>query len=233
MAEMLIVAGQSNALTRGVSGEPLPSLWKPGYDIQFWDGLRFKTYMPELQDYWGPEVGYAMARRHSGVKEHLYIVKHAVGNTQLGAAAKYGDLTSNDEPDWFPTTQDGLFDQLSEKVARAKHDKRGIDSFTILWIQGEADTRSAKSAEDYRDNCLYLYRKMRYGFASLTTKIISSTVSPLVYPKEFIESQREVAKAHRLNFIVETDQFKYQSDRIHLSRNSAIQLGREAWDISN
>jgi len=93
VSKLLIIAGQSNALTRNVTGN-LPVKWQTTNQVQFYKNGEFSPYHPEKEDYWGAEVGWviewvANKDRHEG--ENVYIVKCAKGD-RLNVAADLADI---------------------------------------------------------------------------------------------------------------------------------------------
>ena len=229
MSKLLIIAGQSNALTRGVTGN-LPVKWQTTNQVQFYKNGEFSPYHPEKEDYWGAEVGWviewvANKDRHEG--ENVYIVKCAKGNTQLAPQNKYGVLGAKGF-DWWPNTPNSLFQALSNSLSGAfmavpKGDK--FTSATMLWVHGEADSRTEQASRDYVDNCRYFFAKTRM-LIPVPTKIGVSVVSPR-YSEVHRNRQRYLGQA--LNTFCIDGVRTYQDDGIHLSRNGTTCVGRDAY----
>ena len=240
MSEMLIVAGQSNSLTRGVRGNKmLPARWPlAAPTTYFWDGGQFVLYNPALYDTFGPEVGYAIARYDAGERSPLYIVKYGMGNTQLSPIDEVGALTTVAQqwaigdrpkfpvPDWHPSTNKGLFSVLKEMLNKACLD-RFVYQHTFLWVQGEADAHAGEvSWEDYAKYLEDLVFTMELRF---DIQVCISTLSPK-YKDKIRQAQLKVCLGKRTRHLIVTDDYNYDPrDGIHLTRNSAMRLGKHAY----
>jgi len=240
MSEMLIVAGQSNSLTRGVKGtKMLPARWPLAAPITyFWDGAAFRLYVPELQENFGPEVGYAIARYDAGERSSLYIVKYGMGNTQLSPIEEVGALTTVAQqwaigdrprfpvPDWHPSTYKGLFSVLREMVNKATLASPFVYQHTFLWVQGEADAGEGPQSR-YAAYLEDLVIAMELRFDNL--QVCISTLSPK-YKDKIRQAQLKVCLGKRTRHLIVTDDYNYDPrDGIHLTRNSAMRLGKHAY----
>ena len=241
MSEMLIVAGQSNSLTRGVRGNKmLPARWPLAAPTTYcWDGGQFVLYNPALYDTFGPEVGYAIARYDAGERSSLYIVKYGMGNTQLSPIDEVGALTTVAQqwaigdrpkfpvPDWHPSTNKGLFSVLREMLNKACLD-RFVYQHTFLWVQGEADAGEV-SWETYAKYLEDLIFTMELRF---DIQVCISTLSPK-YKRMLMQAQIKVCQSKPNRHLINTDDYNYWiEDGIHLTRNSAMRLGKHAYEAA-
>lgn len=225
----LIIAGQSNAITRGVSG-PVPAAWASGPDVQFWNGSRFEPYDTSAATNWGPEVGYAAAWRAAGSPGgRLRIVKHAVGNTQLAPQSSYGDLGA-DGMDWHPSTNNSLFAELVRKVDSALGITPGEPELTLLWVHGEADSRLEAASKAYPEHMRIFVATLERRLGRKLDRIALSLVS-LRYAEAHRERQRIAARGIKAA-VIDGANYPHQSDGIHLDRTGAYRLGQDAYGFA-
>lgn len=151
--QVLIVAGQSNALGFQITGAELPSWYAPDARVQIWTATGWQTMEPGVNcgikhqlGAWGPEVGYAAAwlADPANAGQTLYVVKHTDGG--IGLAANPGAV------DWSPSSVGEMFDGATAKVAAAKATLTGPFHTTALWFQGEQDATNATDAGNYATN---------------------------------------------------------------------------------
>ncbi len=153
--QVLVVAGQSNALGFQVTPGELPSWYATNSRVQIWDGSAFVTMNPGVNTgtpaaptAWGPEVGYASAwlADPANAGQMLYVVKSVKGSTGLAQDTGAGVL------DWSPASVGELFDTTTAKVAAAKAALTGPFHTTAIWFQGENDALSSTTANAYAAN---------------------------------------------------------------------------------
>lgn len=149
--EILIVAGQSNALGFQVTPGELPGWYAPTSAVQIWNGSAFVTMQPGVNTgtpanptAWGPEVAYAAAWVNDHPGQTLYVVKSVKGSTGLAQDAG--------AQDWSPASTGELFDAATAAVTAAKAALSGPFHTTALWFQGEEDATSAAKSAAYGTN---------------------------------------------------------------------------------
>lgn len=149
-AYILYVAGQSNSAAEGTTAvRTAPSGWVSDSSIKIWDGTggAWATYTPGtnsmgqtattgqsgFQQWWGPEVHFAMKWRLDNPTKTLYIVKHSYGGVSLDSSAG--------PPNWHPSTSGSLYSQLKTKSDNAKTALRASGlaptPIAFIWVQGE------------------------------------------------------------------------------------------------
>lgn len=235
--EIVVVAGQSNAITQGVRGaEGLPLGWMDTPRVQYLDVDGFVPYCPESLPSWGPEAAFARSwlSANANNTKVLYVVRKALAGSQLGAVAKYGQIGIA-KRDWSPSSGQ-LFAETTASIRIARADLHAPRVTTILFIQGEADCRSTDALADYAGNCAEAYAAMRMQWGDSSTKIVTHTVSPHYdgYPfDEMLARQQEVAALDRLNFICNLRDAAYQDDRIHLAPAGVNALGEGCYRLTH
>lgn len=147
---MLYVAGQSNASAEGTNAaRTAPPGWVSDSNIKIWDGTAgaWATYTPGtnsmgqtattgqggFQQWWGPEIHFAMKWRLDNPTKTLYIVKHTFGGISL-------DPTSG-STNWHPSTSGSLYATLKTKSDNAKIALQAANlnpvPIAFIWMQGE------------------------------------------------------------------------------------------------
>ncbi|HEY8570833.1 sialate O-acetylesterase [Phenylobacterium sp.] len=213
MTELVVVAGQSNALGYQVSPSELPAWYQPTAQVQIWTDAGWRTLTPGVNtgtpanpNAWGPEVAFA----HAWVQEHpgetLYIVKSVKGSTPLADAP--GE-------DWSPRSDGSLFDATTAKVAAARAALGGAVSTTVLWFQGEQDASSPAWADAYAANLAELQAAaaQEWGASRFLMGRIDTDYG----------ANATVQQAQGPGF--NTDEFLKQGDNLHLTGQAQIDSG--------
>lgn len=229
-SQMLVVAGQSNALVSGISGATgLPSGWADTSRVQMWGGASFATYSPSAATNWGPEVAYAKAWLAANATGTLYMVKSAVANTQLGAIGTYGAANGATQ-DWAPA--DTLYTNLKAAVLAAKAGLTTPVNVTVLWMQGETDAMASNLATAYQSNLTALFAQMRTDFGA--NVIVSGAVNDSrawLRKDQIITAQ--IAVESSKNRFVTADDLALQADGFHYVTASANSIGTALFTAIN
>jgi hypothetical protein len=165
-ALVYLLGGQSNMVGVGQASALPPSLRVAQDDVWIywsgwpaWRGLQPSSdYSSGSGSYMGPEVsfGRAMADAHPG--REVYLIKHAVGGTDL--ASYWYPGTEDSDPSmgegyrvWLDTVHGGL----------AELEDQGVDYEVagMIWMQGEADASVESWAHAYQDNLLSFIDRVR------------------------------------------------------------------------
>lgn len=230
--EMIAVAGQSNAVGQVSGSSGLPSGWVNTARVQFWKAGAWETYDPANETNWGPEVGFAKAWLDAHALGTLYIVKYAVGGSQLGQVSVYGQL-STATGDWSPETSASYYDTLTSRVVAAKAATPDVPVTDFLWIQGEADSKDVDAIADYADNIAALYAAARSDWSAPTLRVVTHVVTRtyVEYDWDALWAQQQIAAAvDPLAFIVDTEGLSYIDD-IHLTQSGLNALGSTAYSL--
>lgn len=213
MTELIVVAGQSNALGYQVNPSELPEGFTAFADVKIWTDAGWQPLTPGVNTgtaanptAWGPEVAFAYAwtREHPG--ETLYIVKSVKGSTPLAEAP--GE-------DWSPASQGSLFDAAAAKIAAARATLAGPVSTTVLWFQGEQDASNPDWAGAYGEHLSQLRAAAaaEWGADRFLMGRIETAYAG--------NSEVQGAQGEGFN----TDEFAKQADGLHLTGAAQIDSG--------
>ncbi|MFN3585727.1 sialate O-acetylesterase [Phenylobacterium sp.] len=226
-ADLVIVAGQSNALGYGLSGQDLPADIGPDAQVRIWDGARFavmapgrNTGSPNFPASWGPEAGFAHAWRAAHPDRPLYIVKYARGSTPLAPSPGR---------DWAPESGE-LFQETEEAVAaaRAALEAQGLHPriAAVLWMQGEADATDPARAGAYRSNLTALLAAIRERWAKADTPVVVGRIPDFgARAGEVRAAQAAVDAADPRTATVDAKGLPMQPDGLHIAAAGQLRLG--------
>jgi hypothetical protein len=226
--ELLIVAGQSNALGFRLDAADLPAgLRRPDPRVKIWDGRAFVTLRPGVNTgapnnprSWGPETAFA----HAWLRDHpgrtLFVVKLARGSTPLAASPGL---------DWAPASGE-LFSQTETEVrkARAWLARRGAvpAATAILWMQGESDAARADAAAAYGRNLAAALPQMRARWGDPGSRIALGRIGlGWPYAGTVRAAQAQVDAADPLAVAVDTAAYPLLPDSQHYAAAGQLRLG--------
>lgn len=229
--ELVVVAGQSNALGFRLSGRDLPpGAYQPDERVRIWTGRGFETMTPGVNtgspnnpQCWGPEVGYARAWLAAHRIGTLHIVKHARGSTALAP---------NAGRDWSPESGE-LFAQTAAAVQAGR---RALPSpaavGAILWMQGEQDAAAEATARAYGRNLSRALPRMRAEWADPTTPVLFGRIG-LNWPYAGLvrTAQAQVDAADPLAASVETSDYPLLPDGLHYAAAGQLRLGADLYAV--
>lgn len=205
--QVYLLAGQSNMDGYGVITGLPPSWLEGGTDVPlYWSGWgEFRALAPASYGgafYTGPEVSLGQTLAAAG--QHLALVKHAVGGTDLYSYWYPGD--SADETDTGPGWS-VLVESL--RAAEAELDAAGEPWrwAGFVWMQGESDALDATMTEAYAENLERLLRRVREetGEPELPAAIgLIACEGLCTYLDEVRAAQQEVVEADGHATAVET-----------------------------
>ena len=125
----------------------------------------------------GPEVGIAEKLNEDFANEKFYIVKYAIGGTNL-----YDDWRS---PSSLPTTEQGNLERgktgwcynnfvklLSESIELLKKDNLIPEIRALCWMQGESDSEEIDNVKNYTDRFNKLIKDFENTFGAYIKKYI-------------------------------------------------------------
>ncbi len=165
-ALVYLLGGQSNMVGVGQASSLPPSLRVSQDDVWIywsgwpaWRGLQPSSdYSSGSATYMGPEVSFGRAMADAHPEREVYLIKHAVGGTDL---ASYWHPGEHDEDPaigdgyavWLETVRDGL----------AELDAQGVDTEIagMIWMQGEADATVESWAAVYEQNLQHFIGRVR------------------------------------------------------------------------
>jgi hypothetical protein len=213
LTELVVIAGQSNALGYQVQPSELPAWWQPAPRVQIWTDAGWQIMTPGVNtgtpanpQAWGPEVAFAHAWLQEHPGETLYIVKSVKGSTPLAQAP--GE-------DWSPASAGSLFDATTAKVAAAKAALAGPAETTVLWFQGEQDASSSAWAHEYAHNLAILQTAAAAHWGA--SRFLMGRIDT-----DYADNQTvQFAQGAGFN----TDEFGKQADNLHLTGQAQIDSG--------
>lgn len=237
--QLLIVAGQSNAVTQAVSGSgSLPAGWADTARVQMWNNSAnvFATYSPGAATNWGPEVAYAKAWLDANADNDtvLYIVKLAIGGSQLGAISIYGQLSSSNQ-DWSQVSTGHWFDQMTAEVTPAKAALSSPYSIRVFWIGNQSDGQSQAATDDLAANLATHFAAIRSEWAAADTPITFVTIpdNVLYRTAEVVAKERQALVADGRSKLVEMRFVPFQGDGIHMAAGGVNQAGAAAYALQS
>lgn len=227
---VVLLAGQSNADGRALSGELPAELQSPQSDIDFYYLIQggsgtLTTLRPGLSEtsQFGPEIllGRRIADLHaSEAGTRVAIVKYANGGTDLKTQWKAGGnaTTTGDGPDYV-TFQQTVTSGLA--ALAAAYPLATLDLQSIVWMQGESDA-VAGSSDLYQANLTAFIADVRATYGSSLPFVIArlssqQTALDTGHRNIIRAAQDSVAAADPRTSVVSTDSFGMKADNLHFS----------------
>lgn len=238
LAEMVLVAGQSNARSYDTTGSDVPvPLQTVSSQIKIWN-----THTQAFEDYeagvnsdtwnsgagtpqkWGPEAAFAHDYLAANPTKTLYIVKIGEDSTELD---------SNAGRDWSPSNTGELFDDMAAEVAAAQAALVApIPVVALLWMQGEHDGLNSGYAAAYGDNLSAFITAVRAEWGDSSTKVLVGRISATA---EWTSGtsvrafQARVALDTADTFCVDTDGYTLAGDDRHYVAASVQTMGEDMY----
>lgn len=168
--QVFVFAGQSNMVGKRSRAEDLSNpQFREQKNLAFKDGqwLPVKpgnTQNPEYEGF-GPEISFAQAMSEA-LGHPVGIIKYSVGGTNL---AKQWNVES--------TAEDALYPKLKGLVEQARK-KRDSEVVGLLWMQGEADSKTTETARHYAGNLAGLIARARMDFGNSDMFFVAGRINP-------------------------------------------------------
>ncbi|MGA0608280.1 sialate O-acetylesterase [Phenylobacterium sp. VNQ135] len=227
-ADLVVLAGQSNALGYLTRADvPVEIRW-PDPEVRIWRDGRFEmlepgrnTGSPNRPEAWGPEASFARVWRETRRDRPLYIVKLARGSTSLAPA---------EGRDWSPASGE-LFAEATREVEAAKAalsaQGRAPRIAAILWVQGEADAIDPAMARAYRANLTSLIKTMRLGWSAPQAVVAVVRIPDIgAQAGQVRAAQAAVDDADPLTVSVDAKGLPMQADGLHIAASGQVRLGQ-------
>lgn len=135
--------------------------------------------------------------------------------------------------DWSVDSESELLDTLlgriDERIAEITIENKIPVVAGFLWIQGEADSRSAENAGSYEENLLNLIAEFRENYGENFPFYIAelrTTSESFAYHEVVREAQHNIANAFDNVEIVDLSHLPVSKDGVHYTRDSYIEMGR-------
>jgi len=223
-ALVYLLGGQSNMVGVGQVNALSPSLRLEQSDVWIywsgwpaWRGLQPSSdYSDGSATYMGPEVSFGRAMADAHPDREVYLIKHAVGGTDL-AEYWYPGVGDSDPTMgqgyavWLQTVRDGLETLAAEGVE--------AQVAGMIWMQGESDATYEPWSLAYRGNLEHLIQRVRddVGVDDLPFSLgLIDGRDLAVYRDSVRQAQQAVADADPAVFAFETEDLgTYPSDGWH------------------
>lgn len=232
--ELVVFAGQSNALGFGMSSATLPShLTIPNPTAYIFGGTYWGQLQPGVNtgteanpNAWGPEAEFAYRYGLDHPGEVLLIVKSAKGST---------GLAQDSALDWSPNSNGELFDFTSARIADAKaallRDAGLVspEASGVFWMQGEQDGLTSSAASAYDDNLVDFFSAVRAEWmhdpaGAIVFGRISDSAS-IPYNSDVRVAQWAVDQADTNASSFKTIGYAMQADGVHYAAAGHVSIG--------
>lgn len=173
-AKVILVLGQSNAISFSTSGVAYPGGWTApsfgaGYLEIAWTGAGWAQYVPGSTSYgaaayWGPEASILLAKRAVTPLCQTYVYKYAVGGVGVeGGWWPYGGATFN-----------AFVVDLTAALAGLTGAGLTVEIDECYWIGNESDCFSWSNASALAHDMPALVAAIRTRFSSPSMKFIAA-----------------------------------------------------------
>lgn len=184
---LVLMAGQGNMLGHHVCVDDLALKWRNVIsDAQIWhDGNWTPLGVGQgyQQDGYGPELSFAQGflRGKNRQPGSLGIVKVAAPDASL-------------HHDWDPSVGDGLFDRLVQQT-RAAMRAGPVVLQGLIWLQGEADSKTPDHANAYKQRFGDFVTALRIALGKADLPVISALIDPPAASHPFSGPVRQALKS--------------------------------------
>lgn len=231
--------GQSNAIAYGTIGIAPPANIQAidSSRVKIWNGSAFVGYVAGTTsepngvypDAWGAEAEFARqwCLAYPSPEDELYIVKYAIGATQLEQGAPI---------DWHPDSEGEHFEGMETFMADGLAALAAIGKAPVvianLWMQGEMDaaTGHAAGAAAYQLNLAYLIAQARVRWQMPSAQFI---IGRITYDDgsgnlaTVRAAQEAVAATDAAISILDLDE--YPTDGTHYLSAGVVTMGADAF----
>jgi hypothetical protein len=233
-ARVFLLAGQSNMVGAGLTGDLPPDLRAAPPNVRlFEDGQERDLVWGET---FGPEVGFAHTLAPHLDPDPLVLCKTARGGANLFYDWNPDGVSRGPEDEYRGPMYPALIEHL-QQVASALQDSDGDSRLeAMLWMQGERDSVFPFMAGAYEENLLGFIAAVRRDTGAANLPFILGRVAPRVYllqERRFQHAWREVVQDAQQRVaededgvaLVETRDLP-QSDNLHFDARGQLELGR-------
>jgi hypothetical protein len=179
MARIFVLAGQSNMVGAGETGELPDSLRSFPQNVRLFEDGVFRDVL--WRERFGPEAGFASRIGSIFPREPIVLCKMARG----GANLYYDwnpDGCSRGEED---TYRGPLYPKLQEEIARLvsalEAEGRDHEFTAVLWMQGERDSVFSVMAEAYEENLRNFIDAIRWDLGVSELPFLIGQIAPRQY----------------------------------------------------
>lgn len=238
IANIIIVAGQSNAVGTGANAATLPpELAAPQTDIPYWynihedegppgfidlQALRDRNGASYFPTFFGPELSAARLIQDGQPEQNYVVVKVCTGGTDLAN-------------DWNPDDPESLYWVLFSELVSVElaliADEQTPRIAGMLWMQGESDAQNAPDAAAYEDNLRAFITRFRDDHNVPSMPFVMGRIhggTPnfiLPFSDEVRAAQFAVASEDPLTTMVNIDDIPLFVDLLHFGTDATITMG--------
>jgi hypothetical protein len=215
--DVYICAGQSNMTGGGYKSELPPELQAPQPNVSVFNGSGWEVMAPTDVSV-GPEISFAYEMQKA-LNKPIGIILHAVGGTNL--ATNWNPLLS--------ANVGNLYAVLTNKVEAARQ-TREIHVKGMIWMQGEADSRTEVNATAYSQNLTNLILAARADFSAPDMPFSAGRVNPPINKYSYVNLVRtaqETCAVPGYSFVNCDDLTKISGDvPLHYDTAGLVELGK-------
>lgn len=234
--DIYLIGGQSNAAGWGTGASGLPaSLQAPQTDVRFFasDNPRGDEVDPNVtwrdlmagsgngSSSYGPEISLGRTLADENPDRNIAIVKYAVGGANL-------------DEQWNPVSATpNLYDNFTTTISNAIAALPAGETYSIkgmVWMQGETDAGNTGMTNAYETNLTNLISQVRQdvGVADLPFSIGQLGAVPGRDGMGTVQNAQASVAAKDPNVsLVITSAFGLQSDNLHFTNGSQLELGTQ------
>ena len=256
--EVYIFSGQSNMQGIGKIAN-IPTEYKNANpNAYFWNGKAFVKIVPGTtktsyrKGELGPEIGFVYTMNKLRKEKKIYIIKYAASGQPLhygmSNQAWAGDKPGPNRATFYPGKKPGdtntgkLYKALKRnmdsalsylKKAKAKYRIKGI-----VWMQGEADSKHERSAQEYAKSLKLLKKRIEQDTKSGDVPFVFGQALPHEPANKRFKFRKEVRASmknadcksgHKDSVksmhMVSTDGYPLKKDTVHYNAEGQTKLG--------
>jgi hypothetical protein len=236
---LLLVAGQSDAISRGTTGATIPSgiaaidtsrvkIWNAGAWAGYVAGTNSSQTLAGTSAFptcWGPEAEYA----------RLWLADHPTGTLYIVKATADGThLASSSGSTWYPSASGNLWSKFVTLVNAAKANLTtnsvSLASTDGIWNQGGSDALDDPSYADLYYTNLTLLLTAFHGIGANRIAVAKlGLLASLPYAATVRNGQNVAVSKDASAFLVETDDLTL-SDIYHVNAAGIVIEGSRSYD---
>lgn len=221
--ELLLVAGQSNALSSGTTTVPAAIAGIDSSRVRIWNGSAFVGYVAGTTSQnggagkWGPEAEYARQWLAANPAETLYIVKRPVGATAIET--------------WMPSTGTNYTNMSSWVTAGlAAMATAGASGYStnLIWVQGESDETSPADARAYEAQLTTFIAGTKSDWGVQKAVVVRVDITGSANRLILRKGQNNVCFLDPVSCLVDTDDMA-APDNVHYDNDGIVLMGSRAY----
>lgn len=230
--KVFICAGQSNMHGIGADVSLLPEHLRGEQEHLFFNKKEWVALSPEnlKRAGLGPETSF-IAKMGEHLGEKIGVIKLAVGGADLAIVWDPEAEGSPEEPaaEGVEREKTGrrLYPTLQKQYQKAKKAKE-IEVVGMIWMQGEADSKTEDYALAYKENLEAFMQKARKDFNAPDMPFIAGRVNPenpqkYAYVEDVRKAQESITLAGYA--FIDCDHLEKLEDKVHYSIPGRVMLG--------